>query len=211
MKTSYTTLPEGYREKYSIDLQKDKKLALLVNIIALAIGIVMGVSMHFFHPIGTLFSMDGGFGRYALRFGALLVGAVLYIVLHELIHAATMHAFGTKKVKFGFTGMYAFAGSDDYYSKVPYLVIALSPVVVFAVLLGVLQFFVAEDFFWVVWLIQITNISGAAGDFYVTARFLRLEGDVLIGDYGVGMTVYEKAEKSKEAEAEAARETEKAE
>ena len=38
--------------------------------------------------------------------------------------------------------------------------------------------------------IQITNISGGAGDLYVTFKFSRMPSDILVQDSGVGMTVY---------------------
>lgn len=44
--------------------------------------------------------------------------------------------------------------------------------------------------FWVVYFIQITNISGAAGDLYITFRFRKLPNDILINDTGVEMRVY---------------------
>ena len=46
--------------------------------------------------------------------------------------------------------------------------------------------------FWVVYMIQIINVSGAAGDLFVTVKFSRFSGSILIRDYGVGMTVYDK-------------------
>ena len=69
----------------------------------------------------------------------MLASSLVYIVLHELTHAVAMKAFGTKKVKFGYTGVYAFAGSNDYYTKGAYLIIALTPVVVWGVVLAVLN------------------------------------------------------------------------
>ena len=45
------TLPEGYAEICAIDLQKNKKLMLLVNLIAVLIGLAMAVPMHFYIPI----------------------------------------------------------------------------------------------------------------------------------------------------------------
>ena len=194
MNTSYEQLPDGFVERESIDLKANKKLFILVNLSARLIGAILAVGMHFIVPIQTIFSFEGGPLRFFLRFGFLLIGSFLYILLHELTHAAAMKLYGTKKIKFGFSATYAYAGSDDYYRKGPYLVIALAPVVLFAVILGVVQFLVPRDFFWVVWWIQITNLSGAAGDFYVSARFSKLPKDVLIRDYGVGMTVYEFSE-----------------
>lgn len=190
MKPSYTDLPEGYREILAVDLQKNKKLAIGVNVAAFAVAIVMIVAAAFFVPLSTLFDMSEGIGLYFIRMGVLMVGLVAYIVLHELVHGVTMRLCGTKKIKYGFTGLYAFAGSSDYYSKKAYILIALAPVAFWGVVLVVLSVLLPQGWFWVVYMIQISNISGAAGDFYVTLRFMRLPDDILVKDYGVGMTVY---------------------
>ncbi len=186
------TLPEDYRQVFSVDLQKDKKKALLVNVIAGVIALAMAVPMHFYVPFLTLFDMDGGLPAYAVRFAVLLGAILVYMVLHELVHGITMKAFGTKKVKYGFTGMYAFAGSDDYYDKKSYIIIALAPVIVWGIVLAVVNMLVPLPWFWVVYLVQITNISGAAGDLYVTLKFSRLPKDILVRDWGVRMAVYAK-------------------
>lgn len=184
------TLPEGYKEIDSIDLQKNKKLAILVNLIAIVISVVMMVPMHFLVPIHTLFDMEHGLGNYFARFIALLVLMIVYLVLHELVHGIAMKLCGTKKVRYGFTGLYAFAGSDDWYGKKAYIFIALAPVVLWGIVLAVINPFVPDTWFWAVYIIQVINISGAAGDFYVTTRFSRFPEDILVRDYGVSMTVY---------------------
>ena len=190
MMKAYTELPQGYREIDSIDLQKNKKLSLLVNGVALLIALVMAIPMHFVVPMTTLFDMNQGYGAYFLRFGVLMAAIVVYMVLHELVHGITMKMCGTKKIKYGFTGVYAFAGSNDYYDKRSYIVIALAPIVVWGVVLLVLNLLVPVQWFWIVYWVQVSNISGAAGDLYVTYRFSRLPQDILVQDYGVGMTVY---------------------
>ncbi|MBQ4101376.1 MAG: DUF3267 domain-containing protein [Oscillospiraceae bacterium] len=187
---AFETLPEGYQKIYSLHLQKEKKKALLVNLLALLIGVGMAVPMHFVVPITSLFDLSEGLGPYTIRFAALLGGMILYIFLHEAVHGITMKLCGTKKVKYGFTGLYAFAGSEDYYDKSSYLLIAMAPVAVFFVLFGVLNLLVSENWFWVIYLLQITNISGAAGDFYVTVKFAAFPSDILVQDSGVGMSVY---------------------
>ena len=48
-------LPDGYREIDAVDLQKDKKLSLLVNGLAILIGVALAVPMHFVVPLSTLF------------------------------------------------------------------------------------------------------------------------------------------------------------
>lgn len=194
---AYESLPEGYEEICSIDLQKNKKTAVFVNVFALAICLVLAVPMHFFVPITSLFSFEMGLLHYILRFAVLMVGLVVYMILHELVHGLAMRLCGTKKIKYGFTGLYAFAGSTDFYAKAPYIFIALAPVVLWGIVLAVVTPLVPTEWFWVVYLIQIQNISGAAGDIYVTAKFSRLPKDILVSDCGVGMTVYSK--KSKES------------
>ena len=142
-------------------------------------------------PLRTLLDFSQGFGLYFLRLGVLLAGMFAYIVLHELTHAAVMKAYGAKKLRFGFTGMYAYAGSEeDYFAKRPYRQIALAPLVVWTLVLGVLAFLVPRVWFWVVWFWQIMNVSGAAGDVYVTLKLLRRPRDILVKDSGVAMTVY---------------------
>ncbi len=193
MKTQHE-LPSGYMEILHIDMQKDKKMMTKVNVISLIIVVVMVVAaipLHFFVcPVSAIFDMSAGFGAYFLRWGIFLAGMILYLVLHELVHGITMKMYGSKKIKYGFTGMYAFAGSDDYYGKKPYLVIALAPIVVWGIVLAVLNFFVPAEYFWIVYFIQMINISGAAGDLYVTWKFSKLPKDILVRDYGVSMTVY---------------------
>lgn len=183
-------LPKGYREIDSVNLKTDKKAFLIVNLLALVIAALMFVPMHFYVPVSALFDMKGGLPGYVIRFVSFIVLLILYIVLHELVHGVAMKICGTRKVKYGFTGMYAYAGSDDYYGKAAYIFIALAPVVLWGAVLAIVNPFVSREWFWVVYILQITNISGAAGDLYVTRRFLHFPKDILVKDCGVGMTVY---------------------
>lgn len=186
---SIASLPEGYREILSVDLQKNKKLAILVNVIALVISIAMVVAARFAVPISSVFESDVGIIG-GVKFFALLPMTVLYMVLHELVHGVAMKICGTKKVKYGFTGVYAFAGSDDYYGKGAYIFIALAPVVLWGAVLAALCAVVPIGWFWIVYIIQVLNISGAAGDFYVTCKFIVMPKDILVRDAGVSMKVY---------------------
>ncbi len=182
-------LPEHYREIYTIDLQKNKKIALLINGLAIVVTVLLILLGQLRVSISTLFDSED-LVAFLVRMAVLGVGAVVYIVLHELIHGAAMRICGTKKIKYGFTGMYAFAGSEDYYGKGAYIFIALAPVVLWGVVLAVICFLVPDSWFWVVYFIQIFNLSGAAGDAFVTCRFAALPKDILVRDYGVGMKVY---------------------
>ncbi len=189
----YENLPAGYEEYFIIDLKKNKKQALTVNVLAIIISIALIVPVHFLKTsLLTLFDFSQGMTVYFLRFLGLIGFSVLYIILHELTHGLVMKLYGTPKVKYGFTGMYAFAGSDCYYAKTPYLVIALAPVILWGIILAVICPFLQGGWFWVVYLIQVTNLSGAAGDIYVTLKLLREPENILIKDHGVSMSVFKK-------------------
>jgi len=185
-------LPKDYTKSFVIDLQKDRKKALLVNGIALLIGAAVAGMGLVAVPIQTLFDMRDGIWVYLLRFLVLLVGLIAYIVLHEVVHGIFMRHFSGVKPHYGFTGMYAYAGSDAYFDKQSYIIIALAPIVIWGIVLGVLCAVVSPVWFWPVYFIQIANLSGAAGDLYVTVLFSRLPDDILIQDSGVSMTVYQK-------------------
>ena len=189
---SFESLPAGYSQIMEVNLQKNKKVAFMVNGAAVLVMVVMFVVANFFVPVSIVFDMvqNGEFLYVFLMLLVMLASSLAYMVLHELAHAVAMKAFGTKKVKFGYTGVYAFAGSNDYYTKGAYLIIALAPVVVWGVILAVINAFVPLEWFWVVYFVQMSNISGAAGDFYVTFKFMKLPKDILVHDSGVDMKVY---------------------
>lgn len=191
-KRAFSSLPDGYSEVYGIDLQKNKKQALIVNVGALVIMLVMVVIALIFKPIEIdIFDTDSLLS-FLLNLGIAFLGIIVYIILHELTHGVFMRAFSGERVKYGFTGMYAYAGSDAYYPVLPYIIIALAPVVIWGIVLLLLNVFLPASVFWGVYFIQVQNISGAAGDLYVTVRFLREKRDILIQDSGVSMKVYSK-------------------
>lgn len=190
MSNCYAELPEGYSQTFTLNLQKNKKTALIINLAAAVVMVIMAGIGILICPLSELFSFEDGNAVYWLRLIALFAGYVVYIILHELVHGITMKHYGSKTVKYGFTGMYAFAGCQDYFAKKPYLVIALAPVVVWGIVLLVLNLLVPMSWFWVVYFVQIGNISGAAGDLYVTWKFSKLPKDILVKDTGVEMTVY---------------------
>ena len=191
---SLCSLPSDYKLIMSVDLQKNKKTALLINLAAALIGIAMFVPTALIktESIIALMNPDDGLGKYFLRFAFVIGGLIVYMILHELVHGTAMRICGTKKVRYGFTGLYAFAGSDDWYDKTAYIFIALAPIVVWGIVLAVICAIVPDEWFWIAYIIQIANISGAAGDLYVTARFTRLPKDILVRDSGVAMEVYSK-------------------
>ena len=183
------TLPENYKQIFEIDLMKNKKQMVAVNVIAAVVMIAMIVIGGVMVPIGQLYE-----GNIALKMLLLWAGYMAYIVLHELVHGIFMKHYSGVKPKYGFTLLYAYAGSTAYFNKKSYIIIALAPVVIWGIVLGVLCAVVPSGWFWIPYFIQTGNVSGAAGDAYVTYKMLTFPKDILVNDTGVAMTVYAKDE-----------------
>lgn len=121
----------------------------------------------------------------------LLVAGVLgYVILHEAIHGMCFWAFSREKPRFGWKSAYAFAASDAFYPKWPYLTIVLAPVVLWGVVLAALAAVLPVRWYWTTQAIQLMNLSGAAGDMYVTWLLCRMPWSILVQDSGVDMRVY---------------------
>jgi hypothetical protein len=182
-----TTLPNGYREVRRVDLMRNRKEAIIINLLALAIAGVVAVLGFVFCPPFT----EVEIGIHSIVGMVLMVGGViLYMVLHELIHGVFMKSFSGMKPRYGFTGLYAYAGSDALFGRTQYLVIAFAPVVILGVVLAVLTAAFYETAFWYLYIIQIVNLSGAAGDLYVGFLIARSNKDVMVRDTGTDMTFY---------------------
>jgi len=188
MKATFT-LPEDYQAKYIINL-KEKRPAILVNGLALVITLILILFGAMYCPFSKL--LDPLDLTAALRLLSVGIGCLVYIPLHELVHGLFIRIYSGRRAKYGFTLMYAYAGSDAWFAKGPYIVIALAPVVLWGIVLAAIQSLVPLSWFWVVYFIQIVNLSGAAGDLYVFVRLLREKPDILIRDTGTDMTVWGK-------------------
>lgn len=182
---STMALPEGYALKRRIDLQKDKKLFWLVNGLSLAIALALVLLAVVVGPSFTAWIVTFPWYGYLMLAG----GMIAYMVAHEAVHGVMIRYYSGKWGNFGFTGAYAFAGSEAYFAKGPYAVIALSPVVIWGAVFA-LVCALCPGLFWPFAILQIINLSGAAGDFYVSWLLGRMPEDVLIRDDGVSMAFY---------------------
>lgn len=186
-----SVLPQGYRVFLQIDLQKNKRLMLWINLLAMIIAAVLCVVGHQVVPISQIVETGDGALLTLARLGVLLLGTALYVVLHEAVHGIFFRLFGRGvKPTFGFTGIYAFAASKAYFNRLSYFIIGISPVLLLGVLLLVLNLWLPAAWFWPIFLIQVTNLSGAAGDFYVSVLLARMPRALLVQDDGVAMRFY---------------------
>lgn len=184
-------LPEGYREFKTVDLLNNKKEMLTVNLAALLLGAVMVLPAALLVPFHAYHKEL----LYNIFVPLLFLAALfLYILLHEAVHGVFMKKLSNVKPYFGFKGlMYAYAGSTAFFDKRSYMLIALAPVVLLGLVLLLANLLLPVEWFWFVYIIQIVNISGAAGDIYVMNIIRKAPADTLVCDAGVSMKLYSQA------------------
>ncbi|MDO4475196.1 MAG: DUF3267 domain-containing protein [Lachnospiraceae bacterium] len=183
-------LPEGYDQILEIDLVKNKKLMIGLNVVNLILLLGLLWLGHKHLSILQLLNIREGLMDYLLRLAILVVSIFLYMGLHEKVHGVMIRHYSGRPPHYGYGAGYAYAGSDCYFNRRSYIVIALAPVVVWGVVLEVLCLLLPDRWFWHAYFIQAINLAGAVGDLYVVFKILRQKKNILISDSGTVMTVY---------------------
>lgn len=128
------SLPGSYTLNCCIDMEKNKKLAVGLNIGALLIIILL-----FYTGSFILFPRSGSITISLTSMFILLIGIIFITIIHELVHGLFFKYFSKGKVKYGFKGFYAYASCpDNYFKKKEFLVIGLAPFIILDILMGLL-------------------------------------------------------------------------
>lgn len=177
-------LPGNYRAIAGIDLDKNKREKIFVNVLSFVLFAAVLLAGCLLRPLSGMTAAFAGKGW------ALLGMLVVYVVLHEAVHGLVMYLCSRTKPWFGMQSVYFYAASSVYFDKKSYLCIAIAPVALLGAVLGVLHFVLPPDWFWVLLFTQAMNFSGAAGDFYCFVRVAGFPKEILIQDSGVDMRIY---------------------
>lgn len=184
-------LPANYKLIRETDPAKDKKMVLWMNLTALAIATLMVTAALVLRTIGEEKSGSVNIFINLVPAALMIAGAIAYVFLHEAVHGFFIERFSKTKAKYGFTGLFAYAGSDTaYFDRRSYVVIALAPIVLLGAALLALNLALPASLFWYVYMIQILNIAGAAGDSYVVLLTSKMPRDTLINDTGKSIRFY---------------------
>lgn len=179
----------GYKECTKIDLVKNKKEALLVNIYGIIIMVVMAVFIPLLIMGGIIeFNLETTF---PLFFIVLLFSLILYIPLHEIVHGIVLKNYTDEKLSFGWKLVYAYCGSKEaVVNRKEYYAVALAPLLVFSVVFISLMFL--NPSLSLVWYVmEIMNVSGSVGDIYVSIKLRKEKSrDILITDSGTDMSFW---------------------
>lgn len=195
---NFIKLPSGYEPIKTINLVKDKNARIAVNILYVSLMIIMIAFGFLFSNMATLeqfIKVCEKIELWRFIFKAILscILGGIYVVIHEVIHLFFMKLFCPEaKISFSYKVLYACAGSNAYFNKISYNLIAISPIAIMGALLTMVCLLVPASWFWTVYVVQILNVAGAAGDLYIFFIISRMNRDIMVYDSGVEMIVYSK-------------------
>lgn len=187
------TVSEDYSLAWEVDLKRNVRLNILLQVAGLALlipaGWLLGLVVVWLRPG---FSLHNEFSGDLLALLLLiLLGATVFILLHELVHGVFFWLFSGHRPRFGLGPGYVYAAMPDwYFPKRPYLVVGLAPLVVLTVVGLVMLPLVPAS--WLIPLLvgMLLNIGGAIGDLYICLCLVREAEDVWIRDKGDGFEIY---------------------
>lgn len=198
MKFYETELPEGYKTAYEIDAG-NKKVGIIMNLIALVFGIAVGAVLVFavgWENVKAMFLTNTEVPYTLLYLVIMLVGMVVYMVAHELVHGIAYKILTKQKLTFGLKLSCAYCGVPNIFVyRSAALISLLAPFVVFNIAFLVPFFLLGNTplrFCFLIWL--VVHDGGCVGDLYDTILFLFRfrKRETLMNDTGPKQTIYVK-------------------
>ena len=193
MNNSTQTLPAGYIQSGQIDLKKDKRLAILLNIVGV---IVLVLSFYLLSAFTAWVRPDimtfSGIITVTNILSALGL-AVLILPLHEGIHGLFFWIFSRSRPIFGLRLLYAYAGAPNwFFPKRQFTITALAPLVIIGAA-GLLLLLLAP-ISWILMIVLLValNTSGASGDVFVFIRLLKSSPTSFANDTGEVVNFFER-------------------
>jgi len=192
------TLPETYAPVGTIDLSKDWRALVAVNVLALVLLFCFGAL--FYQALIWLRPSDYSLGLIvqagstleALSLvGILLVLLAVMVIIHEALHGVCFWGFTRVRPHFAFKGAYAYAALPDWFlPRGQYLVTAMAPFVGITLLGLVMLVIVPPAWFLAILVVMVFNASGAAGDLVVAGWLLFLPPGTYVRDRGDAVSFY---------------------
>jgi hypothetical protein len=193
MNTSTQTLPTGYVQSAEINMKKDKRLMILLNIGAFIVFFLMFYLLSGFtalvRPDITSFSETITIEK---MLGALGL-TVFVLIIHEIIHGLFFWIFSHGRPVFALRPLYAYAGAPTWFFPKPqYAITALGPLVIIGAV-GLLLLLLAPISWTLMTVFLVAlNTGGAVGDIFVFIRLLKCSPTSFTNDTGEVVTFFER-------------------
>lgn len=194
MKPALRALPAGYRAAAEINLAKNPRLALWLNLAGFGLFFLVAAGLGVFLRAVRPEALAGELRLEGLWWAVgLLALVVANLVIHELIHGLFFYLFTGAAPVFALRLTYAYAAAPDWYlPRPPYLVVGLAPLVLIDLACLVLIAIGPTAWALPAAAVAALNTSGAVGDMLIMALVLRAAPGCLVNDRGDGVILFEK-------------------
>lgn len=193
------SLPSQYQTVGTLDLTKDERLLVILNLVGLAalvgFGWLFSRCIFWLRPQGTagefqILQINGWSGIITL-IAAILGLTALHIVIHEAIHGVFFWFFTHSRPLFAFRWYYAYAAAPDWFiPRNPFLITTLAPLVLISLGGLVILRFAPGPWLLPTWFVMSMNAAGAVGDLLVAIWLLRQPVTCLAQDCGDAVTLF---------------------
>ena len=196
MKQAYDHLPGEYVLAKTVDVSEQRGLTWGINIFSLLFFVAAVLPVHLLYlPMYTLAYVEGVYNLpvVVIRLCLLIVCVILLMYLQMMIQYVLIWLFGKKRPQINFhtKGLFSSVSRpDNYYSRPQYLLFTLLPIVVMAVPLGILCFFVPDEWFWFVYFLAILSVGALLSGLLLSFLCLRMPRGVLVIEAGVCTRFY---------------------
>ena len=192
------------RKLEEIELLEPEQLRplALLSLLLLMIGVIFfGLLNYTSYTLQTHTTGINGVKSVFLWIGINIIGYILILPIHELIHAAAFVFWGGKPY-FGAKLPYALycGAKDQLFHRNQYFVIGLAPLIVIT-LAGIIFILISPLLASYTLFALIGNFSGAAGDIWVVRKLLRRPRSILVEDTEAGCRAWELTKSSPHAAA----------
>jgi hypothetical protein len=187
------TLPPDYQTVYALDLVKNVRVALFLNLAVLITFFIFGgVFSRISAQIRPEMAVGGEQSFLAdVNILSLVIAFIVMVLLHEGIHGFFFWVFTKERPNFGFKLLYAFAAAPEWYiPRNQFIWVGSSPLVLISIAgVALMPLFPISWISGLVFLLTF-NAAGSMGDVYTIIKALTYPKDILINDQGESFTIY---------------------
>jgi hypothetical protein len=195
----FNALPEGFLPAGEFNLKDNKRAMVILNIVGFILFLAAAVMIHVYaarvrlDPGGLSLSLEvDNIAQVGLFILLMLFDLVVLVILHEGVHGLCFWLITHKRPVFSLGPGYAAAAAPGcYIRRAPYLVTALSPMIVLTAAGLLLIPIVSVGVLFHVTLITVMNIAGAVGDLWVASGIITRRGPLLVQDHGDRVEVFQ--------------------
>ena len=184
MNENTLSLPPHYHIERTINLAQDKHLNVLIQscfvlITGILIGFALWADLPLSNSLNPLFS-------FLITVGLVLV----YMALHEAMHAVFIKIFSDSRPVFRIRFPFLSVGSEAYFNRRSFIIIALAPATIWGVVLISLLVVVTNFLFLSVFILVVVNFAGSAGNYVQAYIALTSSANTLFQDNGKATALF---------------------